>query len=232
MEALFGALSLVGCVVAIFILIFALIKKNKKLRNRTYIGFMICLVVFIVCVSNTDSSKNNDVATDKKVESTEKKKTTESAAKPTESIKPIESNTSPAENPVTEIQKEPVTTTTSETEYRNKMTNHSQKLSKAFQTFSEVFINPKIRNDNWTKKAAASVVEIQSLAENPPSGEVPPAFKEVHSMYLQSMDKYIESMNMLSKALDSRDINQLNAAQVPFEEGTEFIDKAVKLMNN
>ncbi|MCP3739684.1 hypothetical protein [Rossellomorea sp. BNER] len=118
-----------------------------------------------------------------------------------------------------------------EAEYIKEMKDHAGLMGEQLKIFGELFLNPKPGDLDWKVDVSVSITEISRLSELPASFEVPDKYKETHEKYLNAMDLYFISMDMLPTALDDNDATQIEEAMYGMELAKGYLGDVFKTLS-
>jgi hypothetical protein len=204
MNAFFGVMGTLSLFLCAVWLIVNLIKRKAKMRPITGMALGFAMIMIGAVIASPDPA----VADPPEVEqlSPETPETPEPAPEP-----------------------ETSTETAAEIAYRLEITNISSELAKAFNGISKASQNYEMTNE-WVFEMASHVGMVYAYIDEAYELQAPPKFSEVHTLYLQAMDKYKESMDKLTYGIDNLDAVEIEKANTLMAEGNEFMAEATRKM--
>ncbi len=122
-------------------------------------------------------------------------------------------------------------TTADERAYIQEIVDQTDTMSESFERFTELVGSPQIGTDEWTFDVAAQLVTWRATYEEAQAMEVPPAFAEIHTVYLEGLGYYDAASYDIATGLDTFDVSLLNQAAVSLQHGNERIQEAKRLLD-
>lgn len=130
-----------------------------------------------------------------------------------------------------ETEKQKRKTNQIETDYREAIIAHNNKTSNAMKSFADVYSKNDLQNPKWVSEALDASNSLQGITKTPPNVTVPEKFKNVHSKYLESLNKYNEAASLTIEFFDTYDISKLNKAVILINEGNSLTKESTELIN-
>ncbi|MFC2067747.1 hypothetical protein ACFLTP_01860 [Chloroflexota bacterium] len=129
---------------------------------------------------------------------------------------------------VTNSEKPPLTS--AERAYSNTTTDQVISLSNALTELAELFQNPQIDDDQWTRRLATQIVIIQKTYDEAIKLDPPSSQEQIHHKYIQALEYYNDSTYLLIQWLDEQDSNLIAQATKKLVIGAQLFEEATALV--
>lgn len=103
-------------------------------------------------------------------------------------------------------------------------------MSASLNRFAGLSQNPRIGDDDWTISVAAELATWKVTYQAAQQMDVPPAFADVHAVYLERLGYIASAGDDIATGLDTFDVTLLNQAAASLTLGTERITEANRLL--
>ncbi len=103
-------------------------------------------------------------------------------------------------------------------------------VGESFIRFGELSQEPQLGNEDWVFEVALQFVIWRSSYQEVLALQPPPAFAEIHSLYVEALRLTEEASYDISVGLDTGDAARLNQALPKMQQANVFIDQATALI--
>jgi hypothetical protein len=92
--------------------------------------------------------------------------------------------------------------------------------------FGELSQDPRLFDEDWVFEAALQFVIWRSSYQEMLALQPPPAFADIHSLYVEALRLIVEASEDISVGMDTGDLARMNQALAKTEQATVLIDQA------
>jgi len=119
--------------------------------------------------------------------------------------------------------------TASEQNYAATMADHSSRFVEAMGKLSDLMGEPQIGNDEWIIDVAIQLTAIRLLYDEALDIEPPSSMAHIHYKYLQAMDHFDRSVDLIAEGTDTLNTDLLGQAISELELGNDYIEETTRL---
>jgi hypothetical protein len=120
----------------------------------------------------------------------------------------------------------------SEYSYLTTIGDHSRRMSDALYSVGELCNNPDIFDESWRIKMGARLGLMQVYIEEAREINPPDSMVTIHNKYLEGLDHYYKSTELVDKGIKSLDVNYIDQAIDEMNLGRENINEATELLRS
>lgn len=117
-----------------------------------------------------------------------------------------------------------------EQRYLNEVIAINEVVVQSLQRIGELTDNPQPWSDSWVIQMAAQFAAIRACYQDAQQLDVPPAFADVHPIWLDALRLLDEATYLLADGIDNRDPDLIGQAAETINEATARIQEASSLM--
>lgn len=122
--------------------------------------------------------------------------------------------------------------TSAEIEYADRLANINAQLGETTSTMSPLIKNPKLYDEYWRVTLAGQLAAIHVLYQRFSVITPPQSMLPIHNEYLQAMQHYDVSVDLITEGIDKLDDTLLGQASTEWSKGNDCLHEAQKLLEN
>lgn len=115
--------------------------------------------------------------------------------------------------------------------YIDEVVRITKDMTQSFQTLSDLMATPLFGDETWSLGVAAQFAIWQVSYDAAQELNPPPAFSEVHVLFVESLRLYAEAGAEAAEGLDTFDVDKINRAAAKMSQAQGLMEEATALVN-